>query len=139
MLSFFSFTSFAYEFDGVPEEVCPELKVDRRSDIAYCKAENAKVVLAAKTGEKLTAKDERNKGFYFYDVVELGIMPDADTSSVYFFSYWLVDKNGKKVGYKTINGYTNSEMEVSGRVDVRFNLKGQVVSMELRPIRVQSL
>lgn len=136
VLAFFSLNVFSYysQFDGVPEEICPELK-EGKYDIAFCKADNSKAVLAAKTGNKLTDVDSRNKNFYFHDVVELGIMPDADTSTVYFFSFWLLDGNGKKVGYKTVNGYTNSEMEVSGRVDVRYNLKGEAVSIELLPIR----
>lgn len=120
--------------EGVPAELCPDIKIDYKNDIGTCKASNAKVVLAAKTGAKITTEEYRKIKFEVYGPIELGIIPDADSNSAYFYTNWLVDTAGKKVGIKTISGWYNSEMEASGRVDVRYNLKGEIVKIELKDI-----
>lgn len=120
--------------EGVPEELCPEIKIDYKKDIGTCKASNAKVVLAAKTGAKITTEEYKKLKFEVYGPIELGIIPDADSNSAYFYTNWLVDTAGKKVGIKTISGWYNTEMEASGRVDTRYNLKGEIVQIELKEI-----
>ena len=120
-------------FNGVPDEQCPERTIVSDS-VIVCKSANTKIVLAAKKAGDVSAAEYAKLGFYTYDAVDLGVIVDADTSGAYFYTKWLVDAGGKKVGVLTINGYHNSEMEVSGRVDVRYNLKGQIVSMESKEI-----
>jgi hypothetical protein len=133
VLALFSLSVFAYSpFQDVPAELCPQLKSERNSDVAFCKADNSKVVLAAKTGAKLTDAEYKKFKFDFIDAVTLGIIPDADSNQIFFYKNKLVDGNGKLVGYKSINGWENYEMEARGRVDVRYNLKGQIVSIELK-------
>lgn len=130
VLAFFSLSAFAYysPFQDVPSEICPDLKEVK--DVAFCKAQNSKAVLAAKKGDKVTTPVK----VIFYNAIDLGIIPDADSNDAFFYVNWLVDSNGKKVGYLTINGWFNTEMESRGRVDTRYNLKGQVVSIELKQL-----
>lgn len=132
VLTIFSMSVFAYysPFDGVREEICPELREQKNADIAFCKADNAKAVLAAKKGAKVATPVKVS----FYNAIDLGIIPDADSNDAFFYVNWLVDSTGKKVGYLTINGWFNTEMESRGRVDTRYNLKGQVVSIELKQL-----
>ncbi len=127
-----SLSAFAWPedhvFDGVPEEFCKEKKIVS-SSVVHCKAANSEAVLAAKKGGDIISVP-----FNTYGAIDLGVIVDADSNNAYFYSKWLVDANGKKVGVLTINGYYNTEMEVAGRVDVRYNMKGEIVSLEDKEI-----
>lgn len=118
-------------FEGVDSELCPDMKVTGRDSFAICQAENKNVVLSAKTGANLTASESRVLKFNTYGAVDLGLVPDDSSDTAYFYSRWLVTPMGQKVGVMTIEGWTNSEMESSAKFTVRYNLKGQIVSIAI--------
>lgn len=122
-------------FQDVSEEACPDRTFDKTNEILYCKAENSKEVLSAKIGGQFKSADLKKLGFFTYSAVDIGLVPDADSSTAYFYTRWLVNSAGKKVGVVTIEGWHNSEMESSARFDTTYNLKGQVVSIQILPIR----
>lgn len=127
-----SLSAFAWQethvFEGVTEEYCKDKKIVS-SSVIQCTAANSQTVLAAKKG-----RDILSVPFNTFGAIDLGVIADADSNNAYFYSKWLVDDSGKKVGVLTINGYYNTEMEVTGRVDVRYNMKGEIVSLEHKPI-----
>lgn len=129
-----SLSAFASNLDGVREDMCKEIKIDYKKEIATCKATNAKAVLAAKVGGKLTDAEYKALGFETYGSIDLGVISDADTNELFFYYRWLTDAAGKKVGVLLINGWENYEMQQSGRTDTRYNLKGEIVSIELKSI-----
>ncbi len=118
--------------ESVPDEVCKNIKIDYNKEIATCTAKDSKRILAAKVGATLTSEEYAMLDFSPLGPIELGVIPDADTSSIYSYTKYLNDKNGATVGILTIDGYVNSEIEMKGRVDTRYNLKGEVVSIELK-------
>lgn len=129
-LVLFSATAIARtysSFDHVDPAFCPDIKIDFKKDIAYCKALNAAEVMNAKVGSHLTATELRQLGFHTYGAVDAGIVPDADSNTAYFYTRWLLDSTGKHVGVLTIEGWYNTEMEASARYDVRYNLTGETV------------
>ncbi len=121
-------------FDGVLDEACPEKVEDKHNDILYCAADMSKDVLAAKVGSSLNRQGLKELGFSTYSAVDIGLVPDADSSTAYYYIRWLVNAKKQKVGILTIEGWHNSEMDSSARFDTRYNLKGQVVSIEIKPI-----
>ncbi len=123
-----SLSAFAHVFEGVSEEFCKDMQIVSDS-VVHCTAANSQTVLAAKKGGDILAVP-----FNTYGAIDLGVIADADSNNAYFYSKWLVDASGKKVGVLTINGYYNSEMDVAGRVDVRYNMKGEIVSLEDKEI-----
>ena len=123
-----SLSAFAHVFDGVSEEFCRDKKIVS-SSLVHCEGADAQTVLGAKK-----AGDVYSVPFDTYGAIDLGVIPDADSNNAYYFSKWLVDASGKKVGVLTINGYYNSEMRTTGRVDVRYNMKGEIISLEDKEI-----
>lgn len=124
---------FSY-FEDVTEEFCADKKIDYRNDSVYCKASNSQVVIKAKVGATVTAAEYKKLGFYTFEAVEAGMVPDDSSHTAYFYTRWLLDGTGKKVGIITIEGWTNSEMETAARFDVRYNLKGEVVMASAKSI-----
>lgn len=127
-----SFTAFArntiaISIDDTVEGFCPDYKMDTKNDIAYCKASNAKEVIKAKVGAALTDQELKALGFEIRGAIDVHLVPDADSDIAYFYTRWLVNSAGKKVGIITIEGWFNTEMDASERFDVRYNLKGQAV------------
>ena len=135
-LLFSAFSAFAYSpFEDVTDEVCKRMKVDLKNDTAICwGAKDVKTVLGAKVGNNLTAAEGTALGFYTLGPIDIGIVPDADTNGIFSYTRWLVDASGKKVGILDINGWENYEMESRGRVDARYNLKGEIVWMAVKEI-----
>ena len=121
-------------FSDIREEACPDMYLDYREDVAYCKAENAKLVINAKVGAQLTKAEVLALKFSTWGAVDAGIVPDDSSSTAYFYTRWLVDMAGKKVGVITIEGWFNTEMEDSSRFYIRYNLKGQTVKFSAEPM-----
>ena len=131
LLALVSLNALADDFHDVSEELCPEIKVDRMKKMATCKATNANQVLLGNVGDSV--KGPLPSGFNLYNAIEIGIIPDDSSSDIYFYTRWLLDKSRKKkIGVLTINGWQNSEWRASGRVDVRYNMKGEIVSITLK-------
>ena len=125
---------FSY-FENVYPEFCPDKFIDYKNDAVFCRASNPQVVINAKVGPAIT-KDEYSKiTFSTYSATDANIVPDDSSNTVYYFTRWLVDATGKKVGVMTIEGWTNSEMEDGARFDIRYNLKGEVVKASSHPLR----
>ncbi len=122
-------------FEDIPTEFCADKNIDYKKDVLYCKASNSAAVIKAKIGKELTTVELKSLKFSTHNATELEIVADADSSTVFFYTRWLLDLNGKKVGVITIEGWTNSEMETSARFNVRYNLKGEIVMATTQPIR----
>lgn len=133
-----SLSAFAWpqtsRLDDLREDMCIDADIDHQKEIAICKASNAKAVLAAKVGGKITEASYLALGFHTYGSIDLGVIADADTNGIFSYHRWLVDAAGKKVGVLHIDGWENYEMVDSGRTDTRYNLKGEIVSVELKSI-----
>ncbi len=133
-----SLTAFAWpdqsNLEGVREDMCKDIKIDYKTDTATCTASNAKAVLAAKVGGKIADASYAALGFHTYGSIDLGVVVDADTNEIYFYHRWLTDAAGKKVGVLLINAWENYEMRQTGRTDTRYNLKGEIVSIELKEL-----
>lgn len=114
-------------FEGIREVFCPTPSIDYDKDVLTCGVSNADVVISARVGKALTADESKNLGFFIYGAVDLGIVPDADSDTAYFYTRWLLNPRGEKVGVLTIEGWTNSEMEDSAQFRVRYDLQGEVV------------
>lgn len=118
--------------DSVSLKVCRNKKIDYRKEIATCTAKDAKSIIAGKVGMPLDNEELAMLDFVPMGPIELGIIPDADTSVIYSYVRYVTDENGGTVGILSIDGYTNSEMDIKGRVDTRYNFRGEVVSIELK-------
>ncbi|MES2529215.1 MAG: hypothetical protein V4598_19165 [Bdellovibrionota bacterium] len=133
-----SLSAFAWpdqsNLEGVREDMCKDIKINYKTEVATCTASNAKAVLAAKVGGKVEDASYAALGFHTYGSIDLGVVVDADTNELFFYHRWLLDGAGKKVGVLLINGWENYEMRQSGRTDTRYNLKGEIVSIELKSI-----
>lgn len=129
LFAMFGGVASAGTFEGLDEKICPEAKEYLKNyESVVCKAANSKDVLAAKVGKALTRKDLKDLGLHLHDVITLGVVPDADSNSLYFYSRWLLNKDGEKVGVITYEGWNNEEMESSAQFIFRYNLKGELVS-----------
>ncbi len=118
----------------VSNETCPGKNVDERNEIVYCKASSSRIVGMAKVGNNLTNAELTSLGIYRFSAADASIVPDADSRTIYFYTRWLVDAAGKIVGIITLEGWTNQEMQSSARFDMRYNLKGELVSISLKPL-----
>ena len=122
-----AFADLSYSFDVLSESFCPEKEISKDAETISCKASNAKAVKEAKIGDELTSKDYKRLGFTNSYAVDIGLVPDADSNTAYFYTRWLLNEDGKKVGVITIEGWFNEEMEDSARFYIRYNLKGEAV------------
>jgi len=120
--------------EGLASDFCKNMKIDYRKDIATCEAQSAAKVLRAKVGAQLTADEIKGLGFYLSNAVDLGLVPDADSNTAFFYVRWLLNSKSEHVGVLTIEGWYNAEMESSARFDVRYNLKGEAVRVTERPM-----
>ncbi len=132
LLSSLSALASSSVLDSVSNKVCRNKKIDYIKEIATCSVKDAKAILAAKVGMSLDSEEIAMLDFVPMGPIELGIIPDADTSVIYSYVRYVTDENGGTVGILTIDGYTNSEMGIKGRVDTRYNFMGEVVSIELK-------
>lgn len=106
------------------DESCPGLAlVDSGNQVECRKAQDFAKVKSAKVGANIVHRIENR-----YDAIELGVLPDADTSQIYCYLRSLLDARTNVVGYISICGYVNSEMDVKFKVTARYNLKGKLVS-----------
>lgn len=121
------FADMSYSFNVISDKFCPEKELSKDAETISCKASNAKAVKAAKVGDELTSKDYKQLGFSNAYAVDIGLVPDADSNTAYFYTRWLLNEDGKKVGVITIEGWFNEEMEDSSRFYIRYNLKGEAV------------
>lgn len=137
LLSLASLSTFAATspFDSISEKLCKDPKFDYKNDTVSCTADNAVEVEDARIGAKLTKKELSNLKFSLYDAVTAGFVVDADSNTAYFYTRWLLNDEGKKVGVITMEGWYNSEMESSARFDLRYNLKGEMVFGSTTSIR----
>jgi hypothetical protein len=137
LLSIFSSIGNAYpksRLEGLDSDFCKNMKIDYRKDIATCEAQSAAKVLRAKVGAHLTAEEIKGLGFYLSNAVDLGLVPDADSNTAYFYVRWLLNSKRERVGVTTIEGWYNTEMESAARFDVRYNLLGEAVKVVERPM-----
>lgn len=124
-------TAFADSYVAfISNEYCPGKTYHSKTSTVYCKVTNANAVKTANVGAKVTPQEYGALKLALQNVIDLGIVPDADSSIAYSYDRWLVDSSGKKVGIITIQGWTNNEMNNRARFDIRFSLKGDVVSVE---------
>lgn len=119
--------------DDVREDICSAIKIDYKTDTAICTgAKNVREVLVAKVGDKLTPAEYKALGFYTYGAIDIGVVPDADTNAIFSYTRWLVNAAGKKVGVLSIDGWENYQMESRGRVDSKYNMKGEIVWIAIK-------
>jgi len=131
----FSSIGFSYprsRLESLAPEVCKNIKIDYRKDVATCEAQSSTKVLTAKAGAQLTPEEIKGLGFYLFDAISLGLVPDADSNTAYFYVRWLLNSKRERVGVLTIEGWSNTEMETSARFDVRYNLIGEAVRVTER-------
>lgn len=121
--------------EGLSSELCKSIKIDYRQDVATCEADSARTVLRAKVGAQLTQAELQGLGFSTYGAVDLGLVPDADSNTAYFFTRWLINSKRERVGVITVEGWYNTEMEASAKFTVRYNLKGEVVKVSEKSLR----
>jgi hypothetical protein len=114
---------------------CPGPRYVEPTDTIFCRSENSQLVKEARVGGAISSEDLRKLKVTLVPAVEAGFVPDADSDTVYFFTRWLVNAQGGKVGIITFEGWVNSEMGQSARFDIRYNLKGQVVSASEKPLK----
>ena len=133
----FAIQAFAYydPFEGVPTSICPGMKVDQRNVIATCTNYNPERVISARVGGPLSPQDLRTYRSKLLSPSDLGIIPDADTAVLYSYVRYVLNDRNMEVGIITIDGWKNNETGEVGRVDTRYNLQGQVISIQLRPLR----
>lgn len=136
-LSFVASTAQAEYIDGLVPEACKI--VSKKGETVTCAAANAAIVNRAKAvGKNLTAADFKRLAPNGYkpavdlDAVSLGILPDADTNSIYNFDRFVADELGSVVGVLSVSGYANSEMGVKIQLNVWTNLKGQITKVSVR-------
>lgn len=115
------------------QKACPGLKLSDGDDQVTCwRAENAREVAYAKVGDNVKP-DGLNLDWF--DVVAMDVWPDDSTSMMYQYTRALLSRyDGKTIGYMTIDGYQNSEMESRIKVTTRFNRKGKIVSVRVDSI-----
>ena len=120
----------------LPVESCPGLSVANRGYQLECQSSfNFATVKSAKVGENI--KDLRAigiKNLDWYGAVELGVLPDPDTSIVYAYNRKLLDRNDKVVGIMSIEMYVNNEMDVRVKLVSRYNIKGKLVSARVEEL-----
>lgn len=98
---------------------------------------NSKEVQAARKlgGNEVTFK-EIQKQFrghvQIWGIVELGIWPDDSTREIYEFYYLLRNSKKEVIGYLTITGYENSEMEQKIQITQRYTKLGKLVSVSVQ-------
>lgn len=137
MVAFASATASANRssyFDDVDSSFCKDIEIDYKRDIATCVASDADEVKKAKVGKALTAAEIRGLKFPTVNAVDVGIVPDDSSDTVYFFRRWLVNAKGYRVGVITFEGWHNTEMELAARFDIRYNLKGEPVLLSMKEI-----
>jgi hypothetical protein len=103
------------ELDGGYQVVCTE-------------AHNASAVRKARVG----ANTKLPKKLSLPGVIELGLLPDADSSPMYFYVRRLEDSNERLAGYLTVEGWHNDEMGVKLQLTARWNARGQLVSAKVK-------
>lgn len=122
-------------FRNVRDDMCLGIKKNLKTETAVCQgAKNIQEVMSAKVGKNLTAaeSDFRALGFYVYGPVDIGVVDDSGTSGIFSHQRWLLNAAGKRVGVLSIDGWHNYSMEARGRVDTRYNLKGEIVSIAIK-------
>ncbi len=124
-LSSFAMATCEY---SIPDEHCPGQK-EVGDSIVCADVQDAFALLKSAKGKKLARLPEHVK---FHDAIELNFLPDADSSPIYDFQNELKASNGKIVGYLSINGWVNEEMEVRLQVNTRYNRKGQLAVVHCR-------
>lgn len=120
--------------EGLGNDICKNMKIDYRKDVATCEAQSAAAVLRARVGAQLTPSEIQRLGFSVFDAISLGLVPDGDSDTAYFYVRWLLNSKRDRVGVLTIEGWYNAEMEASARFDVRYNLLGEAVKVTERPM-----
>jgi hypothetical protein len=120
--------------ESLASDFCKNMKIDYRKDVANCDAQSSAKVLRAKTGAQLTSEEIRGLGFDLSSAIDLGLVPDPDSDTAYFFVRWLLNSKRERVGVLTIEGWYNTEMESAARFDVRYNLLGEAVRVTERPM-----
>ena len=118
--------------EALAPEFCKNMKIDYNKDVATCEAQSSAKVLRAKAGAQLTPEEVKGLGFHLLGAVDLGLVPDADSNTAYFYVRWLLNSKRERVGVLTIEGWYNTEMETSARFDVRYNLIGEAVRVTER-------
>lgn len=133
--TFLALSNFAYAYSNsyieqVSEDFCPTAKYDQKNNRVVCESSNAESVLNAKVEAQLSESELKNLAPFGASVIDMGIVPDDSSDIIFNYTRWLVDSENRKVGYIEYQGWKNSEMESSARFDLRFNLKGELVSLE---------
>lgn len=130
--------ALAYQspFSVLSEEQCPSPHYSASEESVTCRSQPSSLpVLNARSGQPIRPHEMRQLKFSLQSAVDLGLVPDPDSDTVYFYTRWLVDSQGLKVGVLSIEGWVNREMGRSARFDVRYNLKGDIVKITIKSLR----
>jgi hypothetical protein len=87
----------------------------------FLEVKNAKVGANTKVPKALWGK--------VLSAIDLGVLPDADTSEIYSYTRELLNEQGEIVGYYFIDGYNNSEMDLTLKMNSKYNTKGDLISV----------
>ncbi|HEX4923846.1 MAG TPA: hypothetical protein VFV50_07160 [Bdellovibrionales bacterium] len=124
--------SFANDYlEGLSERDCPGLKIVR--NMAICtKVPGVDEVLKTRLtrGDSL---DRIPRKVQFKGAVDLGLIPDADTDTIYVYPN-VLRSAGSLVGYLIVEGVANNEMGVRFQVTTRYNAQGRLVSVTVREL-----
>lgn len=116
---------------GLGQEDCPGLKIT--GGMALCtKVPGLKEVMETRLtrGDSL---DRIPRVIQFKGAVDLGLIADADTDTIYVFPN-VLRKAGSVVGYLIVEGVANNEMGVRLQVTTRYNARGRLVSVSVRDL-----
>lgn len=119
--------------ENVDPEYCPDFKVTTvmGSEYLVCGDRATSDIFAAKADRNTIGPKRFRKetGNIYLSAIDIGVWPDDSSTSIYRFGHNLITSSGAKVGYITIEGFTNSEMEARVQVTTRYNTKGEVAAL----------
>ncbi|MEK6579028.1 MAG: hypothetical protein AABZ55_07355, partial [Bdellovibrionota bacterium] len=115
------------------EDICPEVIRISGSSIQCRDAKNSEAILAAKLVRKNIVSIQQagkifGNQFQIWSAFDLGVLPDDSTKNIYDYIYLLKNKLRGNIGYLSISGYVNTEMDIKLQITARYNSSGQLVS-----------
>lgn len=128
-----SITAFAESgpFQGKKYSFCKKQKIASDGYSLACKgSKDYNNVISA------TKKIKRQIPFNTFGVTDaetgFKIIPDADTNHIYRFENALLNPYGGVVGYMSVDGYQNSEIDYRIQITTRYNVNGELVLASIK-------
>jgi hypothetical protein len=120
-------SAFAIDyFEGVDPQHCPGAR--STGDKLYCRVAGGAIVHRGNFGPTYpSGKVPRVLSANALSAIDLGVLPDADTNTIFWYPKPVLDAEGDQVGFAIISGYENSEMGVRLKFLTKYNLKGKLV------------